>query len=360
MGVKGKISAAQLYAVFFVSILSSVFTSLSSEAQGSSSANRILNVFPFLIWASLAAVPIFLIIGKNTDQTLMSRCETLSPFLSKTAAALYAAAALWYASLGLSRFGLFMQTELFPNKNVRLLILIFSAAAAYTASKGLETLGRTGLLFFILLAAGILVITGASIKYFDFAELPPLFPTDIKGLFFGGFVTLTKSAEILSLYVLSPCVKNHGKKHYAFWVLCFSLTVCVMFTVIAGVTGAFGERQTFQFYTLTSVAELGVLERLDELLSGLWLLCAFLKTSFFIFLSEKCLRTSFYRTTKKLPFFVLGAAVFLLYLPVSVSEKAYKLAADPLFNGPIFIVLVLIFPTVVYFLSKRKADRRKT
>ncbi len=358
-GTRGKIGALQLYAVFFVSLTSAVFTSLNEETGDGGWTTKFANVFGFLLWGVLAAAVLLPVAGKQADMSLLTRCDGISSKLTAAVCLLYAAAAVWCAAVGAARLGVFLSAELFYGRDVRFMLLLLTAASAWAASRGLETLARTAVLFAALLLCCLLLILCGTLRDFSPAELP-VSPADPPPDFIkGGMLTAVRSAEIAALLLLAPQTTGKTKKGYFYWLAVFAGTAAIMYFAAAGVTGSFGERQDYPFYTLTGIARLGEMERLDELLSAVWILCSFIKTSFFLYVSQKTLTHSFFGKRKYLPLGIAAALLFSVSLPLAASRDAYLAATDLTVSGPLFLLFVFIIPLAVLAVSAVRKNKRR-
>ena len=353
----GRISSAQLYALFFISAISTVFTTPESEARDFGAADRLGAFVPFLLLSGLCAVPLFYAIGKNGDRTLLSRARALSPGVEKTVAVLYAGGAFWSAALGAARLIVFLRDQVFTGESMLAFTVLFIAVCAYAALRGLETLSRAAVLFSAALLAGVALIFTASVSRFSWTELPVPVASSPATLLKSGVFALVKTPEVASLLLFAPRASGKLRRNHFIWLAAFAVLAHAVFLMCAGVTGKFGDGQEYRFYTLTAVARLRETERLDDILSALWILCAFIKTSFFLLLGAETLCAAFPIKRGMLLFSGTSATVVFLCVWICGAAPAYRAAADTRINAAVFALLVVLLPVAITAAEKRRKRR---
>ena len=174
-----------------------------------------------------------------------------------------------------------------------------------------------------------------------------------------GFSAAARTSELASLLVLAPRIKGGVKKGVFFWFLCFGLTVSAVYTLILGVTGAYGERQMFQLYALTVLAKLGVIERLDALICAIWVLCSLVRLTFYLLTAGQFLTHGFGIKAGRWTDLSLILPVLGVYLALSGSVAAFSEMLRSGVNEIVFLVLLVAVPLAVFTACHIKLRARR-
>ncbi len=357
-GKKGRIGAFQLFAAAFVSRTVALVTFVIEKSADFPPGDRPLVFLPFFLFGMLGAAPMLLVTGKNGDRTLLSLADGLSPGFRRVLGALYAGAALWNAALGIARFDLFMGEVMFPEAKIFWLAALLAAAAVTAACRGTEAVARGSVAVLCLTAASILYVCLTTVGNFDVANLEPPLQNGLLPLAAAGAAGAARTGELLALGVLAPRVSGSVKKAATAGLLSFGLTVSAVYALISGVTGAYGERQTFQLYALSTLAKLGVFERLDALICAVWVLCTLLRTAFFLLIGESYFAEGF--GAKRTGSFLLpGAAVTLAVAALLPNgENGLPASAAALPGTVVFLVFLVALPLGVWTAYTVKTKRK--
>ena len=332
------------FCAVFVCRLIALFTFIITDSESFPAGDRSVVFLPFLLTGMLAAVPVLLVIGRKEDRTLFTLTNSVSPLFSKTAAVLYAAGAIWSEGISLTRFDLFMSTVMFSGARLWGLILLLTVCAVAVAGRGVRTTVRMSVLVLALAGLSMLYAGVTAGREFDVANLDPPLRNGVLPLFRNSFSAVARTGELAALLVYAPQVRGGVKKGVFFWFLSFGLTVSLLYTLIMGVTGAYGERQMFQLYALTVLSKIGAVERLDALICAVWVLCSLTRLSFYLLTAGRFLHAGFGLRENAGLYAPLCAAVFAVYLPLSGSVTAFSAVLRSGVNEIVFALLVPALP----------------
>ena len=124
--------------------------------------------------------------------------------------------------------------------------------------------------------------------------------------------------------------------------------------VLAGVTGEYGNDQIFPLYTLTVIAKFGIFERLDDILTGVWVLCSFIQVSYLLNTGVRAISQGFGKI-KKIPVCaLLTAGIFGVYILTSRTVAVFSGAVSSRAVDVIFIILMLVIPLIASLGAHRK------
>ena len=354
-----KIGGSQLFALLFVCRALALFTFTAPQETGFSAGDRILFTAPFCLLCLLFAVP-GLLAGSRHANGVLGAARAASPMLAKGVGVFYSAAFLCAAALSTLRFELFVGTVMYPERETTLLIALLLAAAAAAAVHGTQALGRAAVILLALFAASLLFILCSAAGQFDRLNLTPPLENGASPVLRNAFRSAARTAELPALAFAPAFTRGRVNKTGVCWLTSFSAMAAMVFCFLGGVAGVYGEQQMFPLYTVTTVAKLGVFERLDAVLTGLWVLGAFLRTAFFLRLAGLSLEQSFGKRLSAAPFFAGAAAVFALFLAFGRLSALTDGAAATAATEALFIASSAVAPTVVLLAARRKKTERQT
>ena len=346
----------QLFALLFVSRVIGLFTFTVPQETGFSAGDR--TVFPlfFCLLCLLFAAP-GLLVGGRHEGGLLGAAGDVSPLLRKTVGTFYGAAFLCAAALGVLRFELFVSTVLFPESSTAVFTALLLAAAAAASLRGAQPLGRTAVILLALLAASVLFLLVVTANRFDLLNLTPPFENGPGPALKNAFRSAGRTMELASLALAPAFTRGGVKKPAVVWLTSFSAAACLIFFVIGGVTGLFGEQQMFPLYTLTVVAKFGVFERMDAALTGLWILGAFLQAAYYLWLASLALEQGFDKKIPPAGRFAGAAAVLGLFFLFSTLANRTDGDGTTWASGILFLLSTVAVPVTVDVAGRIKQGR---
>lgn len=356
---KGNISAFQFFCTLFVCRIIALFTFIITDQDRFPPGDRMVIVLPFILVGLLTAVPAMLVIGPMENRTIFSLTDSLSPALTRLTAALYAAGAVWSAAVSAVRFELFMSTVMFSGAALFGLIVLLLLSALLIARRGLETVARMSVAVTALLAVSLIYVIFTTAKDFDPANLSPPLQKGLLPLAENSFSAAARTSELAALFVLSPKIKGPVKKGFLFWLTIFGGTVSGIYTLILGVTGAYGERQMFQLYALTVLSKIGVIERLDSLICAIWVLCSLLRLAFYLMTGSEFLKSGFGIRNDSSVLIGLSAALLAVCAVLSPRIALFSAILGSGANEIVFSVLLIGLPLTLLTAKKIKNGRRR-
>ena len=360
MTARGTVSAFQFFCTLFVCRVIALFTFIITDRERFPPGDRMAVFLPFFLMGLLAAVPVMLVIGPKEDRTVFTLTHAISPTAAKVTAALYALGAVWSAALSTVRFELFMSTVMFSGAQMLWLIVLLLASAVWIAGRGLEAIARMSVAVAALLAVSLVYVAATTAKDFDPANLELPLQNGALPLLQNGFSAAARTGELASLLVLAPRIKGGIKKGLFFWLLVFGVTGSAIYTLILGVTGAYGERQMFQLYALTVLSKIGVIERLDSLICAIWVLCSLVRLSFHLTAGARFLEGGFRIKHRAAVYCGLAAAVLAIYAALSGRIEVFAEIVGGGVNATVFTALAIILPLLItagYLRKKAKTKR---
>lgn len=330
----------------------SLFTFTAPRDAAFSRGDRLLLFVPFVFFEFMFAIPVFAVI-KNRG-TLTSVTENFSPMLAKITAVLYFAGFSWSAAVSTARFGLFTDTVMFTDGLPETFMLLLTAAGVYIGSKGIQTTGRCCSAVLALTLFSIAVIVVFSAKDADVLNLTPPFENGVLPVIKTGFASAARTTELPALLFIRPHVNGNAKKGFFIWIAVFGVVACASLGLISAVTGAYGDTQTFQLYTLTSAADFGQYFKADGFLTAVWVLCSLFRTAFYAFIASETLKNAFDIKNKYLTYFLSGICVFLGSTLVAGKSGLLFSALFSTVNGILYAAFTAVLPASVLLINKIK------
>ena len=362
MELTPKITHFQFYTILFLSRVFAMVTYVASfRVQLSSTDEMIMSLIMggFLL---LTAIPTAIFIKKDNRSSLITRASCISPVFSKILCVIFFIQSLCFGIITSVRFGIFTGSVMFPDINITFFIFVMLASSSYIACKGIEALGRSAVIILIPVFIAMVFVFATKSKQFDLLNFSAPFTDDTGKMLSSGLYSCSRTGELAFVTLLTPYVNNQKPKHLYRWILAITVTIFVTELLITGVLGNFAGTQLFSMYTLSVLAKFGFIERLDALITCLWLLCAAVKTAVTIFLCETLL-SSFFGKRKKVLYIIISASViFLGTIPLSGSLVTL---AD-IIRSPLTIIFyltsVFVIPAVIMIGEKIKgrADLEKS
>lgn len=286
-----KISAGQAAILLFLSQAFNTLNYIPAFHEVPDATAQLRGTGVALLLQLLFLIPALLLERKYEGQNVISMGYCHWRPLGVAFAILYAFAMLTQLIGSLVGFEYFLTNAVFPNASVVLIVLTMGGACFWAARHGLQSLARSAGVIFVFFVLSALFISGASIFSINRLNLRPSLSQPLRGTIQAGFSTLSKSSELYLLLLLFPKIKGR-KLHTALGLTLggFVFQFVTSFLILA-VLGEFGRKQTFPYYTLASISELSIFQRLDSLHMAIWTFITFLRLTLLILLIVYCLKT---------------------------------------------------------------------
>ncbi len=352
-----KIKAYQLFCILFTSRLLGTFTYMVRLNSDLNTGARIAMLLAFLFISLLMSVPVFMILNGQNNTSFL---QQLTPFSSKTRsliACLYCAVFLLSAIITLTRFGLFTGTVLLQNTSLHIFILSLMIVSIYAAHKGLQPLARSSVLFTFILVLSLFFVQIGVCEEFDFLNISCIKASRISDILKQAVFSACRNIEIPAVLFIADRVNGKINKTLFCMLAGFSAVTSILFFVAGGVTGAYGEQQMFPLFTLSSVSKLGFIERMEDILTGIWVACAMIKIAFLLIVASVCLQETRKKDCGIPAIITLGGIVFAGYLLLSCDiTGTIKLLQSPLL--PVgFIFFGVLLPFYLHLIAKKKQQK---
>ncbi len=354
---KVKISVSQLFVMLFISRTIVNITYSVYVADTTQLYDHLFSSLCAFFLTLLMTVPIYLLYKKNNEHSILDCGYNSLGKAGAVIAVVYAIYFLWVLCYTLSLFDLFVTDLMNPKISAVALSLGVMAASIYGAYKGIEALARTsGLVFIAILAAGVFLVC-ALFAQIDPMNFTPMFYNGYQGIVDGVLLMLARNSCIPAMAVLLPMTQKGNVKKGIFW-WCFGVyaTTALIIFLVTGVMGDYVRTQPFPVYTATSVAEIGIFQRMDAVFLGVWTAGIFIKSALFIYLVSLCIKKIWGERAGRISVIVTGTVVLLITFGIIASQTVMEI----LFNNYILLLLTVLTGVILpLFLLLKKKGRGK-
>lgn len=290
--------------------------------------------------------------GQNVITVAWNRWKPLG----RLYAGAYALVMIIHAAGTTAAFQYFLTNTVYPNANVTFIALSILVCGFACIKSRFEGIARAGSLIFWFLLISLLFICIVSLPSVNLFNVRPILDDPAQSIWDSVLVDTSQYTELLCLLLLFPKIKS-SKGKCVFWlIVSCGIIAAVMNFFILSVMGEFSKTQTFPYYTLASISETRLLQRLDSLHMMIWTFTAFLRITLLLILASYCLKLLLPAKLHK----SANPIIFLLVASLSVfaGNSVQILQLGNQNNGSIIITLLVGLPLFLLFITKRKGKEK--
>lgn len=354
MELTPKITSFQFFTILFLSRVFAMVTYITSLRTQLSTTDEVIATVLMGVFLLITAIPTAVFLKKDNESSIIMRASVVSKTFAKVLCVIYFIDYLYFGIITSVRFGIFTGSVMFPDTNVTFFVIIMIAASAYIAFKGIESMGRSAVIILIPVLFAIIFVFSTQIKDFDFLNFTSPFTDEISDIISSGLYTASRTGELAFVTLLTPYVKNQKGRHVYYWIFAIIGIVIITELMISGILGGFGSTQLFNMYSMSVLAEFGFIERMDAIITCMWLLCAGVKISITIFLCETLLTALFGKRRQIIYIAVSAVIIFIGTIPLSNDIISFA----SLIRSPLAIIFyitnVCLIPVAVMIGEKIK------
>ena len=352
-----KITVSEMFIIMVMSRLIVTLLYIPGAAKKLDVTDLIIQILFASVILMIFALPAYFFIKDGNNNGFFERCGSISPSLSKLCACFVFFSFIFLGLRVIMRFEIFTTTVIFPQSNLKFFLIILLLACLYCVLLGLDVLGRTAEIFFSVVILSIVFVIAVTMPRMRFTNFTPVFSDGIAQPFIASFYSVSVSVELFYPVLMKD--KLYGKRTALIfpWIVSVFLFISLIAFFQAGVLGNYAMTQLFPFFTFTSMSSLCFIERLDALLTAVWIVCEFVKISMYIFICGKCVNTVFPRTSRNTGLFAVTAVLAGITLALKESYRVRGLLANITVSTVIFSVIVVLMPLIVLIIEKKKAGK---
>ena len=351
-----EISSSQLVTLLF---LSRAFTLLTYSTKTDQIAPNAGIIFALALSAALymaALVPTFLLVRRRRDYSILEWSFAVKPWFGKAVAALYFAFLVLVTANTISHFEFFLTSSIYPNASPTLFVVLFLLAVAYAAYMGLEACARMSGFVFWGVAAGTVFLFLCLFQKADPIFLRSPFAIDLKTTVATGFSGVGASLEITAILLLIPMVRGSlPKASGALSTMAMAYYQLISVFAITSL-GEYAQNHLFPVYSMATIAEFSVMQRLDSLFMAMWVFIAFVRTSLFFYLAVHMLGYLAPKPVASRGIGVVGVLVLLISLFLANNYQAMRQVRRFFASGIPVVFFLLVVPGIILCTAARKKE----
>lgn len=355
-----KISSWQLV---FLLYLSRIFTALMyvPSAGGISSSNIIFfgMMFSVVIQGIILIPAIYVFKKTKTKDILTCSYKVLNNAGGILVSTIFFIFMMFITLIFLLEFNIFMSNEIFSNAKIISFIIPIMTVSVYIANNKIQGLARMSSIIFIAFIISFLFIVIGSLDKIELLNIKPSIDSSISDFFTIALDGIGKNMELVALLLMIPYLNTNPKKTIFRYLILVLVIVEILAFLNMSVLGDFAGKQLFPFYSVATISQISIFQRLDALHMAIWVTLSVIKISLYLFLSNKCLCNIIPKKYDKIGLLISGIIITILGLflgnNVKILTSLYKIIS----SGALVIIPVLILPTILLIIYQIKKGVRK-
>lgn len=353
------IRSYQLFCILLLSRLLSLLTMVSVTHETLRTTDYLISVLWGGVFLFLFSIPVLIYLHLYPRKDLVDLAFGLSPKLSKAVSIVYALYFSYFSLITLSTLKLFVGTSVFPNDESAFFIIICILASCYAASLGIEAIGRASTVTLGIFIFAFLFLISIMANKVHLTNFSPLFYDGISPAARFGLRIASLTYEPAMVLILAPKVNGNLKKMYGKWFGCLFFSMFVIFFFAFGGLGHFAVHQLFPVYSMAVLSELSVFQRFDVLLTGVWILTAFIKVSLLFYLQAELLKKSFGEKLKHQYIYILAILVFVIQYGLRGKVTNYLAMTKLWIRAVGAILFMVVIPLCLILADRRKQSAKR-
>ncbi len=349
---KDKVTANQFFMLLYLSLLSTVFMYLSSPHIKLAQTDTLLRPIVFVAVSLLVGVPAFLI-SKRNNELLKNRQYIPKTVVLKIIAILYAVVYFVGILKTIARFDLFASSELFPDADMFIFLMVIIAVCALLSLTGLGALARASVIFLLIVGLSTAVVMASLHGEIDIFNFTPIFSEGVPEFLKDSLLFAMQATEIGAIAIFTPEITGNIKKSFVSWTVLSALSFSLIFFFVVGSLGSFADTQLFPTYTAVSLASFGLLERVDALETAIWIICVVEKSALYFLIVSKSLKYAFGGVSQKRMAILTAFFVAVLTGIGSYDIQKFTFLSDEKLTAVLFLLATVLLPVAVAIYIRR-------
>ncbi len=251
------------------------------------------------------------------------------------------------------RFSFFITVAIFPNASVLLTLILFFIAVAYGASMGIEGIVRAATILAVLLLAIMLLVHFGLLSYYNPVLLELPYEQSFIDILDTAWQQVSNNVTLVLAILLAPHIKQSFTKMIGWFVLVAGILTVLIFLSIVLVYGDFLVQQTFPYYSLSTIANTTLIQRMELLQMTLWVVVSYLRMAIYLVMGVEILKLLLPPKMHKGAFWGLVGFLFLVSVWLMEQVEGKPVSYDQIGTDLVLLFLLIVLPTVVH-LKRRK------
>ena len=354
---KGKISAFQFFVMLFLSRTLTTVTYLSSYTEDIRLSDMLVQPIFRIAIGILIMLPLYFFYRRQRSKNLLEIVNDKSKVFGKILSAVFVLYFFYFTVVTIARLDLFAGTIVFPETDVKYMLVLAVILCCYGGYLGLEALGRSSVISAVLVISALIFIMLTLVKKVDLLNLTPIFYNGVTPVIKVSVDSIGQTVEYGIIALMIPRVTGKYRKGYYIWLFSQVLLMAIMFFFACTVMGNFASTQLFPFHTMASLAEFSMFSRLDAIFTGVWIICAFIKAGLLIFLQAEIL-TIYFGRFKRIHYLVaIGLITIIVNLLISQQVESFMVIDNSIIKIVFTGITVLFIPLLVLLFARKETKR---
>ena len=335
MQLKYKITKLQLFSLLFLNpiILTLTYSKEFFLKDSESILDFILSAAFSYILTFILVIPSYLLYKKYPNFDLFKTAK-----LKKINTIFYSSYFIWVCVYFVSIFRLFVLSVLPYDSQIFLISLLMCITIIYSSFKGINSIARTSVIVFSLIAVSLLLILSSLLKKVEVSNFPVFMENDKRDVIDGLIYMLSRHFSIPVLVTLLPLANTKPGKIFFLWNTSIHLFFSSIVIVFTGALGKYLDTQIFPFYSATRVASIGVFRRLDTIYIGIFVTGVLIIASLFFYIFKTSLEGIENKNIKNFLVFLAAISVVLLGCFLDFTKK-FKFF---IYNENLLLLMLLV------------------
>lgn len=359
MKVNAKIAPYQIFIALFLCRIFSSIIFIPESQPNLTAAIKILSIIISAVIVILLFLPILWLLNQNSNADLCDISIVQFGKAGKLISLIYAVYFLFVAINSLAYCGYFIKSSVFPNANVFIIEGMLLIAVIYGVIIGIESIMRFSFIAFFFIVISLIVIMCAVIPKGDMANIKLVGDNMISELIKSVNLNIQQSSELVILPVIAAFSYKKINKGFFLFETGTSLFFAALAFIMVSVLGSFINTQIFPVYTLSTMANIPVIDRFDALHISIWIIMGIIKASIYIFSANYILKKIFLHLNKNALLIFVSAAVFAAAVLINYNLKAIMLLPSVQYTIMAVTILGFIYPISCALVYKIKKGNKK-
>ena len=143
---KGKISAFQFFTMLFLTRTLTTVTYLSSYTENIRLSDMLIQPLFRIIIGTAIMLPLYFLYKNNTDKNLLDIVNGKSKGIARIVSVIYVVFFFYFTVVTIARLDLFAGTVVFPETDLKYILIFAVILCCYGAFLGFEALGRSSVI----------------------------------------------------------------------------------------------------------------------------------------------------------------------------------------------------------------------
>lgn len=317
--------------------------------------SMVFSFIPLLIY--------YLLLNHNSKLNIVGLCQKYLGLFGKILILILALFIFFEASMVLWNMINFISSQYLYQTPLLVINILFMIAILYLSMKGLSTIGRSGIVMFIIEISLFFLAFFSLVPKIQVSEVFPILEYGMIPIFHARGISI--SYNVLPLFVLLIIPKDNiedNKKMVKSFLKIYIFIFITLFLVVFTVTSIFGIKlaslyQYPEFHILKTINIGNFFQRVETLLSVQWIFDSIMAITLYIYFIKTSIVQTF-RLKKKDGIILLVVSILLIILsnnvfPNNTVAESFYMNILPILNG-IFFGLIPLFILVIVKLRKNK------